>query len=239
MSMLNLRLGYMELNPDATLLKPYLPKRPNLFLPGLAELLSLGFTERSHFIELTDGGHFENTGIYELVRRKMAIIVATDSGADDDYAFADLSNAIERVRVDFGVNITFRDDFDLRHVVPRRNRDDVTPHRIIRYAKRGYAIAAIHYADGSEGKLIVIKPTLLPGLPADLYGYKVSEPTFPQQTTADQFFDEAQFESYRELGYQLTKRMLGENVPRGILGLPPLAGAGGGAQTTVGGPGPG
>jgi hypothetical protein len=238
MSMMNLRLGYMEIHPDKSKHSALLPKRPNLFFPGLGELFSTGFTENSHFIELTDGGHFENTGMYELIRRKMKVIVSTDSGADDGYAFADLSNAMERVRVDFGVNIRFSNS-DLRDVVP--GSDSVNPalHKHIHFAKRGYAIADIYYADKSRGTLIVIKPTLLPGLPADLYGYKIAQPTFPQQTTADQFFDEAQFESYRELGYQLTKRMLGENVPRGILGLPPLAGAGGGAQTTVGGPGPG
>jgi hypothetical protein len=219
MSMLNLRLGYMDINPDEKHHKALLPKRPNLFFPGLSELASSGFKEESHFIELTDGGHFENTGVYELVRRKLALIVATDSGADDDYAFADLANAIERVRVDFGANIKFRADFDLCDVVGRESETVLTPHRSIRFAKRGYAIADIRYADHSHGTLILIKPTMVQGLPADLYGYKVAEPTFPQQTTADQFFDEAQFESYRELGYQLTKRMVGEVFDNGVFKL--------------------
>jgi hypothetical protein len=219
MSMLNLRLGYMDINPDAAHHNALLPKRPNLFFPGLAELCSSGFTESSHFIELTDGGHFENTGMYELIRRKMKVIVSTDSGADENYAFADLANAIERVRVDFGVNIRFRGDFDLSDVVPGADADNPSLHKDIRFAKRGFAIADIHYADGATGTLIVIKPTLLPGLPADVYGYKIADTTFPQQTTADQFFDEAQFESYRELGYQLAKRMLGDGVVLGKLGM--------------------
>ncbi len=219
MSMLNLRLGYMEMNPDAALRSALLPQRPNLFLPGLAELCSMGFTESSHFIELTDGGHFENTGMYELIRRKMKVIVSTDSGADENYAFADLSNAIERVRVDFGANIKFRGEFDLYDVVPGADGDNPSLHKDIRFAKRGFAMADIQYADGTSGTLIVIKPTLLPGLPADLYGYKIADTTFPQQTTADQFFDEAQFESYRELGYQLAKRMLGDSVVLGKLGM--------------------
>ncbi len=47
-------------------------------------------------------------------------------------------------------------------------------------------------------------------LPADLYGYKAKHLNYPDQTTADQFFDEVQFEAYRELGYNIAKSALGE-----------------------------
>ena len=60
------------------------------------------------------------------------------------------------------------------------------------------------------GTLIYLKTTLTGGLPADIYGYQAGHPEFPDEPTSDQFFDEAQFEAYRELGYQLCTQMLGD-----------------------------
>ena len=57
-----------------------------------------------------------------------------------------------------------------------------------------------------------VKPTLTRGLPHDIYRYRSQHPSFPAQTTADQFFNERQLEAYRELGYQLTKRMIEEGL---------------------------
>ena len=39
-------------------------------------------------------------------------------------------------------------------------------------------------------------------------GARTFEPSFPQQSTLDQWFDEAQFESYRKLGYLIGRQLL-------------------------------
>ncbi len=145
-----------------------------------------GFTDdRSRFIYLSDGGHFENLGIYELVKRRCRFIIACDAGQDKDMKFDDLGNALRKIRVDLGVDITI----------------DVGP---IRDRKKHCALGRIiyHLEDGRQdyGDLIYIKTSLCGKEPADVLNYKSLHDEFPHQTTADQWFDEAQFESYRMLG---------------------------------------
>jgi hypothetical protein len=193
------------------------PKRPqqwrqkaNYFQPGLFGLFGFRMNENADFLQLSDGGHFENLGLYELVRRKIDLIVVSDGGQDGDFSFADLGNAIERVRVDFGVSIHFDDpDFTLEGVLPQpREALSTTWKTKFGLAKRGFAMASIVYP-GQErcGVLIYIKATMIDRLPSDLYAYKAQNPEFPDQSTLDQFFDEDQFEAYRELGYRLVKQM--------------------------------
>jgi hypothetical protein len=211
-TLLNLRLGYWVVNPckEAGL------KTANFLVPGLwqsviGNVLNFGLNEKQPFLELTDGGHFDNLGIYELIRRRLKTIVVCDGGADEKFTFDDLANAIERVRVDFGARIQFKDPgFDLNGVLPGSAGDETTD---VRYqtAKRGFAVASISYADGSEGLLIYIKATMIRGLSTDLYSYKAAHPKFPHEPTLDQFFDEVQIEAYRELGYYLGWQFLEAN----------------------------
>ena len=214
MGLLNLRLGYWAPNPKPHL-RAWLP--PNYIMPGLtSDLLGSGLREDNAAVQLTDGGHFENLGLYELIRRKVSLVIASDAGADPGFQFGDLANAVERVRVDFGVKIRFRSATGLENMLPGSAGDS---HLGGKYelAKRGYAIADITYHDGSGGTLLYLKSTLTPELPADLYGYKSVNEAYPDQSTGDQFFDEEQFEAYRELGYQLTRKMLDSVVLKQIL----------------------
>lgn len=217
MTLLNLRLGYWATNPKKENFKlSFWP--PNYIFPGIfpglfsSLLFGTAFDKNSYFLELTDGGHFENLALYELVRREVKFIVVSDGGADPKYTFEDLANAVERVRVDFGVKIRFKDEEEsnLEGVLPKSEKKSISTDKY-KLAKRGFAIADICYDidnPAKNGTLIYIKPTLIKELPEDIYSYKSAHDTFPDQTTADQFFDEAQFEAYRELGYQLTKDML-------------------------------
>lgn len=208
-TLLNLRLGYWTLNPkreDIRLLAP------NFISPGLASIVFKNLKENKRFVELSDGGHFENLAVYELIRRKLKVIIACDGGADGMFAFDDLGNAIEKARVDFGAQIVFDDpDLDLRYVLPRSGGDTALNEKY-QTAKRGFAVATIHYADGSKGKFIYIKSTMTEGLSTDIYSYKSAHPEFPHQPTVDQFFDEVQIEAYRELGYYLGWQMLEANA---------------------------
>lgn len=205
MGVLNLRLAYWTANPHPDKQPPL---QPNFIFPGFwGDVLGNGLSEKKRAIEISDGGHFENLALYELVRRKLKLIILSDAGADPMFQFGDLANAVERVRVDFGAKIRFREDAGLAGLLPGSAEDGplTTKYDL---ARRGFAVADITYFDGSRGTLIYLKSTLTPELPADLYGYKSANPAYPDQSTADQFFDEEQCEAYRELGYQLTWQML-------------------------------
>ncbi|ANG63811.1 hypothetical protein A8C75_15890 [Marinobacterium aestuarii] len=219
LTFLGLRLGYWAYNPSSTSKLLHKVMRPNYFWPGLRSLLDYGHAEDSVLVELSDGGHFDNTGLYELVRRRTPVIILSDGGADPDATFDDFGNAIERIRVDFGVSIRFHDaDFDLSGMLPgSRAASSESRARIYdekyHLADRGFAIGDVVYPDavGEKafvGRFVFIKACLTRNLPGDLYAYKLENPSYPNQPTVDQFFDERQFEAYRELGYQLTRQMI-------------------------------
>lgn len=206
MGLLNIRLGYWTPNPNPSK-QPLLLSSPNFIFPGLWELLlRKNLNEDSRFIQLTDGGHFENLGLYELIRRRLKVIVACDGGADPDFNFSDLANVIEKARVDFGTLISIECK-DLEPLVSRGREAAAEGECPEKFAERGYLVADIHYADNSRGKLIYLTTTFTRNLSADLYGYRKEHPEFPDESTGDQFFDEKQFEAYRELGFQLAWSM--------------------------------
>ena len=188
-----------------------------------------GFDESARVIELTDGGHFDNMGLYELIRRRVKLIVVSDGTGDPHFNFSDFGILVERVRVDFGVNIRFSvSKTDLTGILPgstpveKDSPSDEAFRAKYPMADRGYAIGTIHYppasanSDSNLGVIVYIKSTLTKKLPADIYGYKTSNPSFPDQSTADQFFDESQFEAYRELGYRLAKSVPWETVAKTV-----------------------
>lgn len=141
------------------------------------------------WLHLSDGNHFENFGLYELIRRHCRYVILTDCGADPEYAFDDFARTQRRIREDFGVEI----EVDLSPLQPGANG----------LASQHAVIGTIHYngVGGSDkGTLIYFKPVLTGDEPPDVLAYRTAHPDFPQQTTADQFYDEAQWESHRRLG---------------------------------------
>ena len=188
MSLLNLRLGYWIRNPG----KPRGMAAwfvPHPFWPWYVflEMFGWGMDEKGEYLHLSDGGHFETLGLYELVRRKCRFIIVVDAGCDPDWAFADLARACERIRVDFCALM----EIDTQPLHPNENGYSLRP------GIRGRII----YEDGTVSSVLFVKATVFSGLPEDIYGYRQAHSDFPNQTTADQFFDEAQFEAYRELGF--------------------------------------
>jgi hypothetical protein len=155
-------------------------------------------TDRYKYVNLSDGGHFENLGLYEMVLRRCHYIVVSDAGEDPECSFADLGEAIRKIRIDFGIAI----DFDRMSIYPRSQIDAL---KIA--GQKGYncAIGRIRYSevDGStapDGVIVYIKPACYGNEPRDIYEYFKRNETFPHESTADQFFSESQFESYRMLG---------------------------------------
>ena len=196
----NVRLGWWMPNPNrwknrSPAQRRELKRDDPLFglEPILAEMLSKT-DETRDFIHLSDGGHFENLGLYEMVRRLCRRIVVIDAACDPDYQYECLENAIRKIRVDLGIRITF-DDGLLKPANARATG-------------RHWCSGRIHYREINpelkDGEIFCIKPVLTGSEPVDVLRYaqntRSNGKVFPQQPTSDQFFDEAQFESYRVLG---------------------------------------
>lgn len=165
---------------------------------------------------VSDGGHFDNTGIYALLKRRPRLVVAADCGADPKYLFTDLESLVRKAKIDYGASIEF---IDPEHVpeesFPELRNQLGTPETISPEANPHWLVLGrIQYADGSQGTLLVVKPRRLDRMPFDVVAYADRNPDFPQQTTGDQFFDEAQWEAYHQLGlllgWRIDRRMLAD-----------------------------
>lgn len=165
----------------------------------LREMLSQT-NDLQSYCYLTDGGHFDNTGLYSLVERGCRLIVLVDNGADPDPNFEDVGIAIRRCRIDFDAEITLNVS-----TFRRTDGGPVTQHYAVGSIVYGEDhVAALRWTQRSladrTGVVVWIKPALAADETADVRQYGFDHAIFPQQTTADQWFDEAQFESYRKLG---------------------------------------
>lgn len=209
----NLRLGRWCGNPE----REATWRRPSPAFaarPILAELTGSA-TGKASWIDLSDGGHFENLGLYELVRRRCRLILVSDAGCDPEHTFSDLANAIRRCWTDFGVHIDVPDLNGMRRVQGGR------------HSKARHTIGRIHYPDHSDdGLLIYLKASLNGKEPVDIREYADAHARFPHESTGDQFFDEDQFEAYRHLGFDIAAEVAGtlETVWRNN-GWPPDYGA--------------
>jgi len=182
-TILNLRLGWWFGNPrfPGSWEGGTLPSRIGLLLSELA-----GRThDRGPVVHLSDGGHFENLGLYELVRRRCRLIVVSDASEDHFGNARALGNAIERCRTDFGIEI----DLHVPGLEDRKNR-----------APSNLAVGRIVYAPNRFGVVIYVRPSLTGEEPPDVLSYAREHPRFPHESTANQWFKESQFESYRRLG---------------------------------------
>jgi hypothetical protein len=236
MALLNMRLGYWVPHP-----KRCNGGMPNHFHPAFSAILR-GYREDYPWQELTDGGHFENLGLYELIRRRVRLILVSDGGQDPGWQFEDLQTALRRIGEDFGAKIEFYGSHSIEDLIPASG-GHLYP-RGLELADRGYAVARIccppdFDPSGSlmpedperSSLLIYLTTTVVEGLPLELRGYKGKNPDFPDQSTGDQFFDEDQFEAYRELGYRIAETMIREVDLKDMLGrIQPDASAGGRAR---------
>ena len=199
MTVFNARLGWWLPNPR----KPICWCKDSRSFSGrmlLLELLGLS-SDRKDLVYLSDGGHFENLGLYELVRRRCRVIIASDASQDGDYTFEDLGNAVRKCRTDFGVEI----DIDPRSIIPDASSVSACHS----------AIGLIHYPEteerpAAEGLLYYIKPSLTGDESVDLLQYKSQHQDFPHVSTLDQWFDESQFESYRKLGQHIAQGLIAD-----------------------------
>jgi hypothetical protein len=245
----NVRLGYWwDSGTPAPrgAIERLLPVQSALF----AELLAQTTGTAGSLWNLSDGGHFENLAGYELIRRRLPVILIVDAEADPDYTFSGLSDLVRKARLDFEAEITFLSEAQLSDsrlvngvsakylpeslrplfgdlnalrrgmwtteempfpAADKRFSLEVDRSRV---SRAHAALARVDYLDDGGGTswLVYVKATLMGDEPEDVVQYHRAHPEFPQETTTDQFFDEAQWESYRRLGLHVGRRVLTEEL---------------------------
>jgi hypothetical protein len=195
LALLNVRLGYWAKNPRHKLRA--ITGAPGLFCL-LQEMLGI-MDERSPWLNLTDGGHIENLGVYELLRRRCKYIIAVDGEEDSRMTFHGLTTLQRLAAIDLGVRIDINLD-DLRLNDQRLSRSHFHFCRI-RYPKEGRG------SEDEFGYLLYVKLSLTGNEGEFLRRYRLDNPVFPHDPTANQFFTEAQFEAYRSLGEHIGDKL--------------------------------
>ncbi|MGD9656183.1 MAG: patatin-like phospholipase family protein [Methylocystis sp.] len=208
LALLNVRLGRWFPNPK--MLSKF-GKRANWPRPRyfLAEAF-FRTRETFRYVFLSDGGHIDNLGVYELLRRRAAVIIVVDGEADVGMDFPSLVQLQRLARIDLGIRIRLPWGEIKRHT--RQASDEIA-------AEKGRtmnpgphaAIGIIEYpepaTDGETGVLIYLKASLTGDENDYVTDYKKRNPDFPHETTLNQFFSEEQFEVYRALGYHISNRL--------------------------------
>jgi hypothetical protein len=213
MTVFGVRLGWWLLNPrllteDGTKLGPeprmmpqlrskYPWPSPRFALAQLADELFGRANDTKKYVYLSDGGHFDNMGLYELVRRRCRYIVICDSEADGGLAFSGIGMAIRKCRIDFGAEIAL----DLSALEHAKDSQYSTAHCVV---------GTITYPEKptTPGYVVYIKSSLTGDEPADVMNYKKEDSAFPHDSTLNQWFSESQFESYRRLGHHIAYSVL-------------------------------
>ncbi len=197
-ALFNVRLGVWLENPMYAESAKRQEKR--VFWPGyLLREVVMATTETTRLVNLSDGAQTgDNCGIYPLLQRKCKVIIACDCGEDPALSFDSFTEALRHASVDMGIDV----DIDLTMI--RQNSTTGM-------SRSHCAVGRIRYPDRptQESYLIYMKNSLTGDEQEPVLNYKTSCPTFPHESTIDQFFNDAQFESYRALGYHLAETTFG------------------------------
>ena len=156
---------------------------------------------RGKYVNVSDGGHIENLGIYELLRRRCKFIIAVDGEADPHMIFGSLVKLQLYARLDMGIEI----ELDLDPI-----RNDAKG-----LSTQHWIIGKIRYAEDEVGQLLYIKSSVTGDEYEYVRAYRAKHPAFPHESTADQFFTEDQFEAYRALGYQIGDQLVANDQALG------------------------
>lgn len=195
LTLLNVRLGFWIKRPGGGW-----PPAPG-FWCLLKEITGLGMSEQAKWLNLSDGGHIENLGVYELLRRRCKFIVCVDGEADPTSTFTGLMTLVRHAQIDFGIRLE-----------PRL--DELRPAPETGCSKCHFCLCRIHYprpagatASAPEplGLLLYLKLSVTGNEPELIRRYRTHHPEFPHQSTLDQFFDQEQFEGYRQLGVHVAE----------------------------------
>jgi hypothetical protein len=211
LTLLNVRLGYWAPTPNK---KGWNSSQPRLWPFYLVKEFLSQTNDLSDYCYLTDGGHFDNTGLYSLIERGCRFVVLVDCGADPrPPRFEDLGEAIRRCRIDFDTEIDLKLDVFRGGQSPTptscfsvgKIRFSEKHLRTLALAGNGKGYGPQRDEFKREGIIFYVKPSVIPKATADVRGYGFENKFFPQQPTTNQWFGEAQFESYRRLGVTCAK----------------------------------
>jgi hypothetical protein len=190
---------------------PHLPSiRRATYL--LRELFNI-HPARERLLQVTDGGHYENLGIVELLRRRCTTIYCIDGGGDSPPTAPGLAEAIALAEMELGVQIKLTDPFTSEPGSGRPLKPDSPLSALNAALSREPVIAgtilyppASGLPEGSRtGHLYVARALLWPEMPYPLLSYAAQNPVFPHDSTGDQWFDDDQFTAYTQLGRELGK----------------------------------
>jgi len=202
LALLNIRLGYWLRNPKQLANRALWDAVTNFYF--LYEMFGL-LNEKRHSVYLTDGGHIENLGIYELLRRRCQVIIAVDAEADPQMAFGAF-NVLERYAlIDLGVRIDlpWQQIADISKATGKAIDEKGNAEK---KAGPHVAVGEIRYPGDRRGILIYIKASITGDENDYIFHYKKRYGAFPHETTLDQLFSEEQFEAYRALGFHAAFR---------------------------------
>jgi hypothetical protein len=209
LALLNIRLGYWLRNPRNLARRGEflrLIEWFNNFFGKFYLLLEMFnfLDENRKFVYLSDGGHVENLGIYQLLKRGCRLIIAIDSEADPEVSCSSLLKLERYARIDLGIRIILPwEQIRARNREVNKLIDPATPGEPKRKRGEHCALGPILYQDGSRGMLLYFKSSLSGDEKDYVLAYKKRFRDFPHETTGDQFFTEEQFEVYRTLGYHV------------------------------------
>jgi hypothetical protein len=189
LTMFNVRLAWWFPNPGRRF---WNARWLRFSLWYLAREMFAAADERNFFVNVSDGGHFENLGIYELVRRRCKVIIASDAECDPGLEFGSLGTVVRMCETDFGAKI----EIDVESIRKQRESGLSRAH---------CAVGKITYGNGSRGYLIYLKASISGDEDIGIEQYQSAHAEFPHESTSDQFFAEDQFESYRRLGYHIAR----------------------------------
>jgi hypothetical protein len=203
LTFLNIRLGFWlrQRNANGPFAVPG-------FLCLLREMTGIAMSEAHDWLYLSDGGHIENMGVYELLRRRCKYIICVDGESDPQSSFHGLMTLVRHAQIDFGVRVSF-------------GLDDLRP-AASGFSQTHWTLGRVRYPGGGQGLLLYLKLSVTGNEPELIRRYRLEHPEFPHQSTIDQFFDEEQFEAYRQLGVHVAEGLftpaLGTVTPASVPG---------------------
>lgn len=228
MTLLNVRMGYWQRQPftekerSSKFLRKLLGGPGPLYL--CREAMNIAHQDFP-YLNLSDGGHLENLAIYELLRRRCKYIVAIDGECDPELVFPSLRQLQRFATVDLGVSVDIVVDriawIPLKPVFEEHDDQDSDGNKPpvpppMRFSRAHFAVGKITYpavpgtCEEAVGWLVYVKLSVTGNEPHQITDYRRRNPTAPHQTTADQVFEEDQFEAYRSLGEHVAEDMFAD-----------------------------
>jgi len=177
------------------------------------ELFGFNYDD-ARLVQLTDGGHYENLGLVEALRRRCRLVFCIDAGGDAPPLLSTLSDAMRLAEYELGVTIELNEQgpYSVNNIAPGSGRPFPEGHALARlndritkgtvtFGRIKYPLAAgLTEPQNARGVLIFAKAVLWEGCPEWLLTYAAQSDVFPHDPTSDQWFNEAQFAAYTSLG---------------------------------------